>query len=218
MKRACVFCGANQGAQPIYLEAARSLGITLARRGLGLVYGGGRLGLMGALANGALEAGGEVIGVIPQSLAEQGLAHATLTDLRVVTSRHERKAAMTKLSDAFIALPGGLDTLEEFFEVLTWAQLGLHLKPCGLLNVQGFYDPLLALLNHTVTEQFVDPVHRDMVLVEQSPEVLLNRVAAYRTEIIRQGGWKERGPLSSQALVSIVRRVQPEAVALEEWV
>jgi uncharacterized protein (TIGR00730 family) len=218
MKRVCVFCGANQGAQPVYLEAARSLGTALARQGLGLVYGGGRLGLMGALANGALEARGEVIGVIPQSLAEQGLAHETLTDLRVVASMHERKGVMANLSDAFIALPGGFGTLEEFFEVLTWAQLGLHHKPCGLLNVQGFYDPLLTLLNHTVTEQFVDPVHRAMVLVEQTPEALLNRVAAYRTEVSRQGGWKERGPLSRQALASIVRRVHPEAMELGEWI
>lgn len=218
MKRICVFCGANEGAQPIYLKAARSLGATLARRGLGLVYGGGRLGLMGALANGALEAGGEVIGVIPQTLAERGLAHAGLTELRVVASMHERKALMASLSDAFIALPGGFGTLEEFFEVLTGAQLGLHLKPCGLLNVQGFYEPLLNLFRHTVTEQFAEPGHQALALVDPSPEGLLRQVAAYRTKIIQQDGWKERGPLSKPSPVPLVDQVQAEAAPLWELV
>jgi uncharacterized protein (TIGR00730 family) len=218
MKRICVFGGANPGAQPVYLEAARNLGATLARQGLGLVYGGGRLGLMGAVANGALEARGEVIGVIPQALAERGLAHAGLTDLRRMASMHERKALMVSLSDAFIALPGGFGTLEEFLEVLTWAQLGLHFKPCGLLNVQGFYEPLLSLFSHTVTEQFVEPGHQALALVDPTPEGLLNQIAAYRTEVIRQGGWKERGALSRPSLAPLIRPVKAEVAVLWEVV
>jgi hypothetical protein len=173
---------------------------------------------MGALANGALEAGGEVVGVIPQALVERGLAHPGLTDLRWVASMHERKALMASLSDAFIALPGGFGTLEEFLEVLTGAQLGLHFKPCGLLNVQGFYEPLLTLFRHTVTQQFVEPVHQALALVDPTPEGLLNQVAAYHTEVIRHGGWKERGPLSRPSLVPLSHPVKPEVAVFWEVV
>lgn len=210
MKRICVFCGASPSAPPVYLDAAKSLGAALVKQGLGLVYGGGRLGLMGAVANGAIEAGGEVIGVIPQVLmAREG--HPGLTDLRVVGSMHERKAAMAELADAFIALPGGFGTLEEFFEVLTWAQLGLHFKPCGLLNVQGFYEPLLTLLDHTVEHRFVEAAHRALVLVDQTPAGLLSQFATYRPELSRPAGGPNRGQPARQSLVSIVRRVKPEA-------
>jgi uncharacterized protein (TIGR00730 family) len=158
------------------------MGEAIVRRGLGLVYGGGCVGLMGTVADAALAAGGEVIGVIPEALVAKEVAHAGLTELRVVGSMHERKALMAELSDGFMALPGGFGTLEEFFEVLTWAQLGLHPKPCGLLNVEGYYDPLLALLDHAITEQFLRPAHRALVIEEREPERLLDRLAAYRPE------------------------------------
>jgi uncharacterized protein (TIGR00730 family) len=146
------------------------------------------------------------------------LAHPGLTDLRRVASMHERKALMVSLSDAFIALPGGFGTLEEFFEVLTWAQLGLHFKPCGLLNVQGFYEPLLSLFRHTVTERFVEPGEQALVLVDPTPEGLLNQVVAYRTQVIRQGGWKARGPLARPAPVSSLCSLMPEAALFWEVV
>ncbi|MEN4099329.1 MAG: TIGR00730 family Rossman fold protein, partial [Anaerolineaceae bacterium] len=155
MKRICVFCGSSPGARPEYLDAAAALGQALARRGLGLVYGGGRLGLMGAIARAALAAGGEVTGVIPRGLVEREVGFTELNDLRVVESMHERKALMIELSDGFIALPGGLGTIEEFFEALTWGQLGLHQKPCGLLNVSGYFDHLVAFLDNVRAEQFV---------------------------------------------------------------
>jgi uncharacterized protein (TIGR00730 family) len=177
VKRICVFCGSSRGSRPAYADAARRMGTELARRGLGLVYGGGRVGLMGILADAALAAGGEVIGIIPEALLAWEVAHASLTDLQVVASMHERKARMADLSDAFIALPGGFGTLEEFCEVLTWSQLGLHRKPCGLVNVDGYYDPLLALLDHAVTERFVRPEHRALVLEATEPERLLDLLA-----------------------------------------
>ena len=160
IKRICVYCGSNSGSRPSYTKAARDMGLALTQRGLELVYGGGRVGLMGALADSVLAAGGHVIGIIPQSLAAREVGHHGLKDLRVVNSMHERKALMAELADAFIALPGGFGTLEEISEVLTWAQLGLHRKPYGFLNVEGFYDSLLSFFDHAVAENFIRAVHR----------------------------------------------------------
>ncbi len=179
-KRICVFCGSSPGARPGYAAAATSLARHLAANKIGLVYGGGKVGLMGTLADAALEAGGDIIGVIPQSLVDKELSHPRLTDLRVVGSMHERKALMAELSDAFIALPGGYGTFEEFCEVLTWTQLGLHRKPCGILNVEGYYDRLLALFDHALAEQFLKPVHREMVLSGSSPAWLVARLLEYK--------------------------------------
>lgn len=164
MESICVFCGSSNGSDPAYAKAARHLGQAIAGNGLTLVYGGGHVGLMGVVADAALEAGGEVIGVMPKSLVDREIAHTGLTKLHVVSSMHERKALMADLSDGFIALPGGNGTLEEFFEVLTWAQLGEHDKPCGLLNAAGYYDPLLAVFDQMVLMKFLEPVHRDLIL------------------------------------------------------
>ena len=180
MRSACVFCGSRSGTEPAYDEAARELGRTLAAENITLVYGGGRVGLMGVVAEAALGAGGEVVGVIPQALLEREIAHTGLTDLRVVGSMHERKALMSGLSEGFIALPGGTGTLEEFFEVLTWAQLGEHRKPCALLNAGRYYDPLLVLFDHMVAKGFLSEEHRAMVLVETEPEALLEALAGYK--------------------------------------
>lgn len=166
--------------RPEYVDAARRLGRVLAARGLRLVYGGARVGLMGELADAARHAGGEVVGVIPESLRVREVAHTDLADLRIVPSMHHRKALMADLSDAFIALPGGAGTLEEFFEVWTWAQLGLHRKPCAMLNVGGYFDGLLAFLDTAVRQRFLRPEHRAMVLVDDDPERLLDRCAEYR--------------------------------------
>ena len=179
MQRVCVFCGSSPGVQPGYLAAARALGDQLARRGLGLVYGGASIGLMGAVADAALAGGGEVIGVIPAALEAKEIAHEGLTRLEVVGSMHERKARMAELADAFIALPGGMGTLEELSEMLTWAQLGLHRKPCGLLDVAGYWQPLVVFFDHAVQEQFLRPHHRALLLVEEEPLALLNALAAY---------------------------------------
>ena len=179
MKAVCVFCGSREGSRPAYAEAARRTGREIARRGLGLVYGGGRVGLMGAVANAALEEGGEVVGVITEALISKEIAHAGLTKLHVVGSMHERKMLMADLSDGFVTLPGGYGTLEEFFEVLSWAQLSIHEKPCGLLDVDGFWDPLSTLLDQAVTEGFVHPNHRSLVLMEGNPRVLLERMESY---------------------------------------
>jgi uncharacterized protein (TIGR00730 family) len=179
MKSACVFCGSSPGKRPAYSEAARSLGRHLAARSVRLVFGGGRVGLMGVVADAVLEAGGAVTGVIPKALATRELAHDGLTDLRVVSTMHERKALMAELSDAFIALPGGLGTLEEFCEIVTWAQLGIHQKPCGLLDVEGYFAPLLLQLDHAVAESFVRPQHRALVLSDSDPARLLGALAAY---------------------------------------
>jgi hypothetical protein len=176
----CVFCGSNRGRHPLYAEAARLVGGELARRGLGLVYGGGNVGLMGALADAAIAGGGHVIGVIPEALLKKELAHRGVGDLRVVGSMHERKALMAELADGFITLPGGFGTLEELFEVITWAQLGFHRKPCGLLNVAGFFDPLLRFVEHTTAENFIRPEHRALLLVETAIGPLLDRMAAYQ--------------------------------------
>lgn len=179
MKRVCVFCGSSPGKRPVYAEAAREVGRLLAERGVSLVTGGGRVGLMGVLADAALEAGGAVTGVIPEALLARELAHGGLTQLHVVGSMHERKALMAELSDGFLALPGGYGTLEELSEVLTWSQLGLHAKPCGLLNVGGYYDPLLALLDRAVEERFLQPEHRALLVVESHPGALLEAMGRF---------------------------------------
>ena len=179
MKRICVFCGSNAGARSEYAEAARALATVLAERKLGIVYGGGNVGLMGVLADAALARGGEVIGVIPQKLVDKEVAHHGVTELLVVETMHERKALMNDLSDAFLALPGGFGTLDEFFEVLTWAQLGFHGKPCALLNVAGYYDGMLAMLDHAVTERFLRPAHRELIIADTDPLRLLQRLSAF---------------------------------------
>jgi uncharacterized protein (TIGR00730 family) len=190
LQSVCVFCGSSQGLDPAYTEAARSLSRTLAEANIRLVFGGGHVGLMGVVSNAALEAGGEVIGVIPRSLVERELAHAGLTDLRIVGSMHERKAMMSNLSEGFITLPGGTGTLEEFFEVLTWAQLGEHEKPCGLLNVAGYYDPLLAVFDHMIDKGFLSESNRALVLVESEPERLLWGLERYQP--LKTAKWIDR--------------------------
>ncbi|MGH9750296.1 MAG: TIGR00730 family Rossman fold protein [Candidatus Polarisedimenticolia bacterium] len=186
MKRICVFCGSSPGRDPAYREAAVALGRVLAARGLGLVYGGGRVGLMGALADAVLQAGGEAIGVIPRALQDREIGHTGLTDLRIVGSMHERKALMAELSDGFVALPGGLGTLEELFEVWTWGQLGLHVRPCGLLDARGFFRPLVTLVDHLVTEGFVHPENRAMLLVAGEPEPLLDGMESWRAPAVQR--------------------------------
>ena len=184
MKRVCVFCGSSPGVRKSYALAATKLAENLVASGLSIVYGGGNVGLMGALADAALQAGGEVIGVIPDMLAAKELAHAGLTELRVVGSMHERKALMAELSDAFIAMPGGYGTFEEFCEILTWTQLGLKQSPCGLLNIDGYYNHLLKLFDHAVAEQFVKPVHRRMVLDDSDPASLVARLKGYSAPVV----------------------------------
>jgi uncharacterized protein (TIGR00730 family) len=179
MKRVCVFCGSNAGIRPEYGIAAQGLAAVLARRGLGLVYGGGNVGLMGVLADSMLQAGGNVIGVIPQSLVAKEVAHHGVTELRIVDTMHQRKALMNDLSDAFIALPGGFGTLDEFFEILTWSQLGIHDKPSGLLNVSGYYGSLLAMLDHAVTERFLRPAHRELVIADTDADSLVQRLLSF---------------------------------------
>ena len=180
MRRVCVFCGSSVGAHPAYADAAEAMGALLARRRIGLVYGGGHVGLMGVVANAAMAAGGEVIGVIPQALADREIAHAGLTELHVVDSMHTRKAMMAELADAFIAMPGGVGTFEEFFEAVTWTQLGLHRKPCGLLNVNAFYSPLAAFIDQAVSEGFIKPVHRAAIVVDDDPARLLDTLATIK--------------------------------------
>lgn len=177
--RLCVFCGSSAGNDPVYMEQATRLGEALAKAGIGLVYGGASVGLMGAVADAALAHGGEVIGVIPHALKQKEIAHQGLQDLRVVDSMHERKALMAELSDGFIAMPGGVGTLEELFEVWTWAQLGYHDKPCALFNVNGFYDGLSAFLAHVVNQAFLRDEHRNMVIVQNSVEALLEAIQTY---------------------------------------
>jgi hypothetical protein len=178
MTRVCVYCGSNVGARPAYARAAVSLGEALAARGLELVFGGGRVGLMGVLADAVLAAGGRAVGVIPEPLVARDVAHRGLSELKVVASMHERKATMAELSDAFVALPGGLGTLEEVAEAATWTQLGLHRKACGLLNVEGYYDALLAQLDRAVADRFVRPAHRAIIVADADPVALLDRLAA----------------------------------------
>jgi uncharacterized protein (TIGR00730 family) len=177
MKRICVFCGSSVGSRVEYSEAAVTLGGLMARRNIGLVYGGGNVGLMGVIADAVLAAGGDVVGVIPHSLAEREIAHDRVTQLHVVDSMHTRKAMMADLADAFIAMPGGVGTFEEFFEAVTWTQLGLHRKPCGLLNVAAFYTPLAAFIDQAVSEGFIKPVHRASIVVDDNAERLLDTLA-----------------------------------------
>ena len=179
MKRICVFCGSSIGTRPVYADAARALGVEIARRGLGLVYGGAQVGLMGVVADAVLAGGGEVIGVIPDVLMRKELAHPSLTELRVVRTMHERKAQMAELADAFIALPGGMGTFEEYCEIVTWAQLGLHRKPCALLNIEGFYDPLLALVSRAVDDGFIRAEQRGLVLASASIPELFDLITDY---------------------------------------
>src|ERR1041384_6929224 len=180
LKRVCVFCGSNTGSGPAYVEAAESLGKLLAERKMGLVYGGGKVGLMGKIADAVLGAGGEVIGVIPQSLMRKEIAHAGLPELRVVDSMHQRKALMAEFSDAFIALPGRFWTFAEFGEIVTWAQLGLHSKPCAILNIEGYYDQLLGLFDHAVAEKFLHPANRALVIAGKSPDAMLDRLTNHQ--------------------------------------
>jgi len=179
VRRICVFCGSSAGSRPAYAAAAKDLAAHLAANGIGLVYGGSNVGLMRVLADTALAAGGAVIGVMPQTLVDREVAHRGLTDLRVAGSMHERKALMGELSDAFIAMPGGYGTLDEFCEVLTWTQLGVHHKPCGILNVEGYYDHLLQLFDRAAAEGFVKPVHREMVIADTNPARLVARLREF---------------------------------------
>ena len=179
MKSVCVFCGSSSGTNPVYAAAARTVGRELARRGLGLVFGGGRVGLMGELATAAVRAGGTVVGVIPHSLSEKEIAFPDATELIVVDTMHQRKAIMADRADAFMALPGGYGTCDELFEILTWAQLGIHRKPIGLLNVNGFFTPLLAWLDYLVGEGLLKPEHRDLPLLGETAGELLDRMAAW---------------------------------------
>jgi uncharacterized protein (TIGR00730 family) len=189
-RRVCLFAGSNAGMRGEYRRAASDLGRVLAGRRIGLVYGGAHVGLMGAVADAALASGAHVIGVIPESLVAKEVAHGGLTELRIVSSMHERKALMSDLADAFIALPGGWGTWEEFFEMLTWAQLGLHRKPCGLLNVLDYFDPLLSFVDHSIQEGFVRREYRSMICVDTSPDGLLDRLAAYEPPVVQK--WIER--------------------------
>jgi len=184
MQAVCVFCGSNIGAGTFYADAARRLGAAIAERNLTLVYGGAAVGLMGILADAALESGGKVVGIIPTALVEREIAHNGLTEQHHVKSMHERKAMMADRSDAFLALPGGAGTLEETFESWTWAQLGHHQKPVGLLNVDGFFDALLKFLDHQVSEGFIRQEHRDMLIVESDPFEILKRFSHYRAPIV----------------------------------
>lgn len=186
MNRVCVYCGSSPGDGDVYVEAARSLGQLLASSGIGLVYGGASKGLMGILADAVLDAGGSVTGVIPNALRDKEIAHEGLTDLHVVDSMHDRKSLMAVLSDGFVALPGGFGTLEEIVEVLTWGQLSFHAKPCGLLNVDHYYDRLLAFLDHAVSRGFVREAHRRMLLVSDTPAALLDQFEHYEPPVVRK--------------------------------
>jgi uncharacterized protein (TIGR00730 family) len=188
--RICVYAGSNPGADPAYAQAAEDLARLLAGRGIGIVYGGGKIGLMGILADAGLAAGGEVVGVMPQALVDREVGHGGLTELHVVSSMHERKALMAELADGFVALPGGAGTLEELIEIYTWSQLGLHNKPMGVLNVRGYYDGLAALLDHAVHEGFLRPEHRAAMHVEATPTALLERFAGWRPATVEK--WLDR--------------------------
>jgi uncharacterized protein (TIGR00730 family) len=191
LRTIAVFCGSLPGRDPVFGDAARALGALLAGRGITLVYGGGRVGLMGAVADGALAAGGQVIGVIPRSLVDRELAHPRLTDLRVTSSMHDRKATMASLADAFVALPGGAGTLDELFEAWTWTMLGIHAKPCAFLDVAGFYGGMRSHVEHMVSSGFIDPAQATGLLVETDPERLLDRLAAWQAPAPK---WSEGPP------------------------
>src|ERR1700674_3208870 len=190
MRRICVFCGSSPGSRPEYGDAAEEMGAELARRNIGLVYGGGNVGLMGMIADAVLRAGGEAHGVIPEHLMAREVGHKGLTKLHVVRSMHERKALMADMSDAFVALPGGFGTLEELCEVVTWTQLGLHAKPCGILNIRGYYTPLLAMFDHAVEERFLKPENRALVLAGESAADLLQALEEWRP--VRVEKWLSR--------------------------
>jgi uncharacterized protein (TIGR00730 family) len=187
LRRICVFCGSSSGVRPAYGTAAQTVGRLLCRRGIELVYGGGHVGLMGMLADACLNEGGRVIGVIPQALADKEVAHAGLTELRIVGSMHERKFVMAQLSDAFLALPGGYGTWEEFFEVLTWSQLGIQRQPCAILNVDGYYDPLLQMADKALADGFLRDGHRNLLLADVDPERLLDRLSKHAVTPVRTG-------------------------------
>jgi uncharacterized protein (TIGR00730 family) len=191
MRRLCVFCGSSPGARPAYAEAAEELGTLLVEQDIGLVYGGGAVGLMGRLADAVLAAGGEPIGVLPEALVAKEIGHPDVSDLRVVGSMHERKALMADLADGFVALPGGLGTVEELFEVYTWAQLGLHRKPCALLDVEGYYEGIARFLGHAVEERFLREDHRAMLIVEREPRTLLERLRRFEPEAV-EPKWIDR--------------------------
>ena len=186
MNSVCVYCGSSFGNSPGFREAAVQLGQELAHRKLTLIYGGASIGIMGVIANAVLENGGKVIGVIPKVLAKKEVAHHGLTELKIVHSMHDRKAQMAELSDAFIALPGGLGTLEELFEILTWAQLGLHQKPCALLNVEHYYDNLIRFLDHSVEQQFVKLAHRAMLMIDDNPQTLIDKLLTYQAPLVER--------------------------------
>lgn len=181
IKRICVFCGSSLGARQSYTDIAQQLGKAIVSHGMELVYGGGSIGLMGVIANAVLKENGKVFGVIPKALSSREFAHPGLTELRFVASMHERKAMMAELADAFIAMPGGFGTFEEFFEILTWAQLGLHTKPIGLLNAEGYFDLLLAFINHVLEESFIQKKHYQMIITSDNPEKLLSKIVRYKS-------------------------------------
>lgn len=189
MRQLCVYCGSSPGEGGRYVRSARALGEELASRGIGLVYGGSSKGLMGVLADAVLEAGGTATGVMPRALVAKEIAHRGLSELHVTDSMHERKAMMERIADGFVALPGGFGTLEEIIEVLTWGQLEFHEKPCGLLNVAGYFDSLLGFLDHATGQGFVRPAHREMLIVAEDPPSLLDRYAAYRPP--RLAKWRD---------------------------
>lgn len=190
IKRLCVYCGSRTGKRPEYIEGARGLARALLKDNVDLIYGGASIGVMGVVANAVLEGGGKVTGIIPEDLLSKEVAHSSLTDLRIVTSMHERKALMADMSDGFVALPGGIGTFEEMFEILTWAQLGFHRKPVGLLNVSGYFDHLIQFLDHAVNEGFLQSYHRSMLIVEGDPESLLRRFSAYESPVMKK--WIDR--------------------------
>ena len=179
MQHLCVFCGSQAGTNGLYQQAAVEVGRLLVQRGYGLVYGGGQVGLMGSIADAVLQAGGEVIGVIPEAMVTRELAHRGVTQMHVVASMHARKARMAELADAFVALPGGYGTLEELFEIITWAQLGLHRKPIGILNVAGYYDALIACIDRAITEGFIRPEHRQLTIIADTPAGLLDKLTQH---------------------------------------
>ncbi|MBO1003271.1 TIGR00730 family Rossman fold protein [Pseudogracilibacillus auburnensis] len=185
MKNIAVFCGSSNGASKVYIDSAKKLGKELAKRDITLVYGGASVGVMGAVADAVLEEGGQVIGIMPSFLEQREISHQRLSELIVVDSMHERKAKMAELADGFVALPGGPGTLEEFFEIFTWAQLGLHQKPCGLLNINHYFDPLVELFNHMTKEQFLQEKYRSMALVDTEPNRLLEKFNAYEPPAIK---------------------------------
>ncbi len=209
--RICVFCGSSSGNGPTYVDAARAFGRVLAENDIGLVYGGARVGLMGAIADAALEHDGEVVGVIPRALVDREIAHTGLSDLRVVQTMHERKGLMAELSDGFVALPGGTGTLDEFFEVWTWAQLGIHAKPCGLLNVGGYYDGLSGFLDHLVTEGFLRDSYRAMLAIEEDPPRLLRRLLAYSPP--RESKWS-----ASRSVIEKPQPATPPVIDVVAWI